>query len=64
MINFPKHHIADEVVARIMLASQKMKVNSVAAQGQRLDMALQQPIGDVAPIEGIDDAIALKALDI
>ena len=62
MINFPRKHIADSVAERIMAVQQKM--NSVQAQGQRLDAALQQPVGDVAPMEGIEDAITLKALDI
>ena len=66
MIHFPRKHIADSVTDRIMQVQQKMaaQANSVTAQGQRLDQALQQPVGDVAPIEGIDDAIALKALNL
>ena len=64
MINFPRKHIADSVAERIMAVQQKMAVNSVQAQGQRLDAALQQPVGEVAPMEGIEDAITLKALDI
>ncbi len=64
MIRLPKKHIADSVAERIMAIEQKMNANNVMAQGQRLEDALQQPVGDVAPIEGIEDAIALKALDI
>ena len=62
MIRFPRKHIADQVAERIAAIEKKM--NSVQAQGARLDQALQQPVGDVAPIEGIEDVIALKALDI
>ena len=62
MIRFPQKHIADSVLERIMAAQQQM--SSVQAQGQRLDMALQAPVGDVAPMEGIEDAITMKALDI
>ena len=62
MINFPKKHIADSVLERIMRAQQQM--NSVQSQGQRLDQALQQPVGEVAPMEGIENAITMKALDI
>lgn len=62
MINFPRKHIADSVTERIMAMQEKM--NSVEAQGARLDQALQQPIGDVAPLEGIEDALAFKALDV
>ena len=62
MIRFPQKHIADSVLERIMLAQQQM--NSVQGQGARLDQALQQPVGDVAPMEGIEDAITMKALNI
>ncbi len=62
MIRFPRKHIADQVAERI--AAAELKINSVQAQGQRLDAALQMPVGDVAPIEGIEDAITMKALDI
>ena len=64
MIRFPQKHIADSVAERIMQVTQKMGANSVTAQGARLDAALQAPVGDVAPIEGIEEAITLKALDI
>ena len=62
MINFPKKHVADSVTERILAVVQKM--NKVELQGARLDAALQQPIGDVAPIEGIEDAVTVKALNI
>jgi len=62
MIRFPQKHMADSVVERIMLAAQKM--GKVEAQGAQLDAMLQQPVGDVAPIEGIEEAITAKALDI
>lgn len=64
MIRFPRKHIADNVADRIMAIEQKISANSVKAQGQRLDEALQQPVGDVAPMEGIEDALTLKALDL
>ena len=64
MIRFPKKHIADSVAERIARVQQQMDPNSVQGQGMRLDQALQQPVADVAPIEGIEDAIAFKALDI
>ncbi len=64
MIHFPKGHMADRVADRILAIEQKLARNSVQAQGKQLDAALQQPIGDVAPIEGIEDSIALKALDL
>ena len=62
MIRFPNKHLADTVMDRIMAAQKKM--SSVESQGQRLEQALQQPVGDVAPMEGIEDAITLKALDL
>lgn len=64
MIRFPRKHMADSVAERIMAVEKKMAANSVQAQGDRLESALQQPVGDVAPIEGIEDAITLKALNI
>lgn len=64
MINFPRKHIADSVAERIMAFAQQMEANSVKAQGARLDAALQAPVGDVAPVEGIEDAITAKALDL
>jgi len=63
MIRLPRKHIADSVAERVAAIKQQ-QANSVAGQGLRLDQALQQPVGDVAPIEGIEDAITLKALDI
>lgn len=64
MIRFPRQHIADSVSERIMQVATRLNPNSVAGQGQRLEQALQQPVGDVAPIEGIEDAVVLKALDV
>lgn len=64
MIRFPKQHIADSVTARIMATIAQIDPNSVQGQGAKIDQALQQPIGDVAPIEGIEDGIALKALNL
>ena len=62
MIRFPRKHIADSVAERIIQAAQKM--DSVEMQGARLDQALAQPPGQMAPVEGIEDAIVAKALDI
>ncbi len=64
MIRFPQKHIADSVAERIATVQQKMDANNVQAQGQRLEEALTAPVGDVAPIEGIEDAVALRALDL
>jgi len=64
MMRVPRKHIADDVAERIMAVEQRMNANSVAAQGMRLEQALQQPVGDVAPIEGVDEMIALKALQV
>ncbi len=63
MIRFPRKHIADSVSERIMAVEKKLAANNVQAQGQRLEDALSQPVGDVAPMEGIEDAITLKALE-
>ena len=64
MIRFPRKHIADSVAERIAAIEQKMQASTVEGQGARLEQALQQPIGDVAPIEGIEDAITLRSLDL
>ena len=65
MIRFPKKHIADSVADRIVQATMQMEqANPVQQQGAALDMALQQPVGDMAPIEGIEEMIPLKALDL
>ena len=64
MIRFPRKHIADDVADRIMAVQKRMTANQVSSQGEQLDQALQQPVGDVAPIEGIEDAVALRALDL
>jgi hypothetical protein len=64
MIRFPGKHIADDVAERILAVEKRLNANSVSAQGQRLEQALSAPIGDVAPIEGIEDLVTLKALDV
>ena len=64
MMRIPRKHIADDVAERIMAVEKRMNANSVSAQGQRLEQALQQPVGDVAPIDGIEDLVTLKALDV
>lgn len=63
-IRFPRKHLADSVAERIMAVQQRMAANSVQSQGLQLEQALQQPVGDVAPIEGIEDMLTMKALDI
>ena len=62
MLRFPSKHIADSVVERIMAADQKM--NKVQQQGAALDQALAQPPGEVAPIEGLDEALVGRALQL
>ena len=64
MIRFPSRHIADSVAQRIMDVEKKINGNSVAAQGARLEQAMQQPVADVAPIDGIETAIPARALDL
>lgn len=60
MINFPKKHVADSVVERILAAERQL--NDVQAQGSRLDRALMTPPGETAALEGLDDAIVSRAL--
>ncbi len=64
MIRFPKKHIADNVVDRINRYSQAQAAvsNPVAAQSAELDAALSQPVGDVAPIEGVEELLVTNSL--
>ena len=62
MIRFPQKHIAENVLERIIRAERQM--NSVQNQGMKLDQALAQPVGDVAPIEGMEDMVTMKALQL
>lgn len=64
MIRFPQQHIADSVAERIMAATARINPHTVEGQGMRLDQALQQPVGDVAPLPGIEEAITAKVLDL
>jgi len=64
MIRFPGRHIADNVTERIMQVEKRLNANSVQAQGVRLETALAAPVGDVAPIEGVEDALVGRALDL
>jgi len=64
MIRFPRKHVADSVAERIMAVEKRLTANDVATQGMNLEKALAQPVGDVAPLEGIEDAIAAKSLDL
>lgn len=66
MIRFPQKHIADSVVERILRFAKEQRAlsDSVAAQGARLDAQLAQPVGDVAAVNGIEDALVAKAIDV
>ena len=65
MIRLPRKHIADSVTDRIMqMIDRTSAANNVALQGQKLAEALAQPAGDIAPVEGIEDALVGKALDL
>lgn len=63
-IRIPQRHIADSVADRIVAIENKLNANSVQAQGIKLEQALAQPVGDVAPLPGIDEALAARALDL
>lgn len=62
MIRFPRKHIADSVTERIMKVAQELQSNSVNEQSARIEQALAQPVGDIAPIDGIEEAVTSKAL--
>lgn len=65
MIRFPQQHIADSVAQRILQVAAQLKPrDKVEAQGAQLDQALQQPVGDVAPLEGIEEALIARTLDL
>lgn len=64
-MRLPQKHIADSVIDRILAAAQRIApANPVALQGQQLDQALQQPVGDVATIDGLEDNIVARSLDL
>ena len=62
MIRIPQKHIADSVADRILAVEKKLASNQVFAQGQQLEQALAAPVGDVAPIDGIEELIPARAL--
>ena len=62
MIRFPRKHVADSVAERIINAEKRLNANSVAAQGAKLEKALAQPAGEMAAPDGVEDAIAGRAL--
>jgi len=62
-MRLPKKHLADSVAERILtIALQMQPKNKIQMQGEQLDSALVRPIGNMEPLEGIEDAIASKAL--
>ena len=64
-INFPHGHMADRVMERILrFARSQQPRDKVAMQSAQLDAALTQPVGDVAPVEGMNEAIVLKSLNL
>ena len=76
MIRFPRMHIAESVVNRILNAADDIQTTemappnipqmpgNVAQQGAAIDQATHAPVGDVAPIEAIEDALTARALDL
>jgi hypothetical protein len=64
MIRLPRKHIADSVAERIIAAERRINADTVQGQGMRLEQALMQPAGDVAAVEGIEDMITARALDL
>lgn len=64
MIRFPQQHIADSVAERILKFEQAQRASSVEAQGMRIDAALAQPVGDVAPTEGLEESIVFNAVGV
>lgn len=65
MIRMPRQHIADSVSQRIMAVEKKFAANQVMEQGQRLEDALTTaPAADMAPIDGIEELIPARALDL
>lgn len=65
MIRFPKKHVADSVAERILAVERRMSANSVAAQGMKLEKALEQPAAaDMASPDGIEDALVGRSLGV
>lgn len=63
-IRFPRKHVADSVAERIIAAERRINANPIQQQSQALDQALAQPVGEMAAIDGIEDIITMKALNI
>ena len=74
-IRFPRMHIAESVVNRILNVANDVQVPQNAPpsipaspnliqQGAQLDQALMAPVGDVAPVDNVEDALVGKALDL
>lgn len=66
MIRFQQRPMVDRVSERLasIIDKQRAQANSVAGQSAKLDAALQQPIADVAGVDGMEDAVVMKALGI
>jgi hypothetical protein len=67
MIRFPQQHIADSVTERILRFAQQQEMtraNNVQAQGARIESALQEPAGDMATIDGMEDNLVMRAFNL
>ena len=63
-MRFPQGQMSDRVIERIMQIAQTLDMNKVQRQGMQLDAALNQPVGDVAPMPGVEDAVVARSLDL
>ena len=63
-IRFPTEPMADRVTRRLLALAERQNTNPVQAQGLRIDAALQQPVGEVAPVDDIEQLMVMKTLGI
>ena len=73
-IRFPRMHVAQSAVNRIVNVAKAVTpqveqpsvpdLPDVEAQGEAIDGAVQQPVGAVAPIDGIEDGLVARALEL
>ncbi len=62
-MRFPKMHIAESVVNRIMNAAGAIPMPNIAAQGAAIDAAVRAPAAAVAPPAGSEPAMLAASLE-
>lgn len=63
-IRIPQRSVTDSVLDKIESVLGQMQQAAVSEHSAALDAALTAPVGDVAPLEGAEEAVAARALDL